>query len=97
MRALDGAFQLLGQGRTFDFDEPFLSPNPRFDLIDPGAAADRWCLAAAVEQMEKITHYSSFYTGESSLPRLEMFRDLGFEGPEMARRLELVVARKRGA
>ncbi len=93
VQALDSILAALDAGRPLELDEPFLSPNPRFDAIDPRGDVEKWCLAAVVEQLELLSHYSSFYTMEASLPRLTFFQELGFPGPQMQRRLELVRAR----
>lgn len=93
VQALDAVLRALEDGTPFAFDEPFLSPNPRFDFVDPQDKLESWGLASLVEQLELLSHYSSFYTGEASLPRLTYFRDLGFAGPQMERRLALVQAR----
>ncbi len=73
-----------------DPSEPFLAPLERFDSIAPGEALGSWILAAALEQLERRESFSSFYVGPSARERLEAIHALGFGGPEMERRLELV-------
>ena len=76
-----------------DPGEPFLSPSARFDTIPPGNSPSKWLLAAVLEEQERLSAFSSFYTGASTLPRLEAIRNLGFASPEMQRRLALVQQR----
>jgi FkbM family methyltransferase len=76
-----------------DASEPFLAPCERFEAIPPGEDLWRWMLAAALEELERLGSFSSFYTGASARPRLDMIRDLGFGSAEMRRRLDLVQQR----
>jgi FkbM family methyltransferase len=73
--------------------EPFLAPGESFDSIAPGEALGEWVLAAALEQYERLSTYSSFYAGATALRRLEMIHALGFERAEMERRLRLLEMR----
>jgi FkbM family methyltransferase len=73
-----------------DPNEPFLAPLERFDSIAPGEALGSWILAATLEQLERRESFSSFYVGPSARDRLEAIHALGFGGPAMERRLELV-------
>lgn len=73
--------------------EPFLAPGKRFDFIFPHQAFGDWILAAALEEYERLSSFSSFYTGLSSQQRLEIIRDIGFGSEEMGRRLDLLQQR----
>jgi FkbM family methyltransferase len=75
--------------------EPFLAPGVRFDSVSPPnqQSVANWVLAAALEELERSQAFSSYYTGNSSLRRLEMIRDLGFGSDEMKRRLLLIKQR----
>lgn len=81
--------------RTQQIDpaELFLMPDRRFDSLPPGDSIGNWVLAAALEAFEKLSAFSSFYTGPSARQRLEIIRDLGFGSPEMQRRLDLLSLR----
>jgi FkbM family methyltransferase len=70
--------------------EPFLVPSPRFDTLPAGGQIANWILASVLEELERLSHHSSFYTGKSSKQRLEIIRQLGFASAEMQRRLTLV-------
>lgn len=76
--------------KTVDLSEPFLAPSPRFDAIAPGESIGDWVMAAALEELERLGAYSSFYTRETTLPRLDAIRGLGFGSAEMARRAALI-------
>lgn len=88
-RLLDGIISR----NTLAFNEPFLAPVDRFDLIPVGPSISNWMLAAVLEAIERLGSYSSYYTGTSALPRLKRIRDLGFGSAEMDRRLSLVQRR----
>jgi FkbM family methyltransferase len=76
--------------QTVDPGEPFLVPARRFDTVPMGTHVANWILAAVMEELERLGHYSSFYGGQSSRQRLEIIRQLGFASAEMQRRLTLV-------
>ncbi|MEA2696829.1 MAG: protein O-GlcNAc transferase, partial [Myxococcales bacterium] len=72
---------------------PFLPACPRFDHVAPlDDDLRRWVLAAAMEQRERLRAFSSFYTARDpqSRPTLETMAALGYQSPEMARRLALI-------
>ena len=88
VKTLDRLVELLEKGSA-NLTEPFLSPSPEFDPIVPGNAVSSWCLSAVLTQRELLGHYSTYYTGAKSVPRLERLMSLGFASPEMQRRLIL--------
>ena len=61
--------------------------------IEPGPKLNHWLFAAALEELERLSAFSSFYTGPPSLARLEAISAAGFASPEMQRRLQLVRTR----
>ncbi|MBL8399477.1 MAG: FkbM family methyltransferase [Candidatus Accumulibacter cognatus] len=81
------------QQQQVDTSEPFLAPGERFDSIVPGEVIGDWVLAAVLEELERLSSFSSFYTGASALQRLHIIRELGFGSSEMARRLSLLQER----
>ena len=72
------------------YQEPFLAPSVRYERLDTGAPADEWVHCAIVEQWEGLRHFSSFYTGTSSLPLLESIAALPYRSAEMERRRQLI-------
>jgi SAM-dependent methyltransferase len=74
-------------------EEPFLPPHPALDDLDPAGREREWLLAAALTTVELASTHSGFFSGRAALPRLEKIRELGFEIPEMGRRLELLSQR----
>jgi hypothetical protein len=73
--------------------EPFLVPGERFESIAPGGDIRKWALAAILEELERLSSYSSFYTGNSARSRLDKIASLGFASAEMGRRLQLLQMR----
>jgi FkbM family methyltransferase len=93
VNALNQLCNTLFQQMQVDPREPFLAPGERFDSIPPRAAIGDWVIAAALEELERIGSFSSFYTGTAAQQRLEIIRDIGFGSAEMARRLQLLQRR----
>lgn len=91
--ALTQLLDSISMKRPIDASEPFLAPSKRFDEIPPSSRLDDWMLAASSEEFERLRSFSSFYTGDSSRPRLELIASLGFGSEEMDRRLQLLNAR----
>ena len=85
--------ETLLQGQQTNPGEPFLTPSERFDAMPPGDTPARWLLAGSLEEYERLSAFSSFYTDTSALPRLRAIRDLGFASPEMQRRLAMAELR----
>jgi hypothetical protein len=91
LEILQTAIVVLDGGQT-RLSEPFLPACPRFDEIDPSARLGPWALACLLEQRERLAAFSSYFTASQPQTRqaLETLAELGFQGPEMARRLQLV-------
>jgi hypothetical protein len=84
-----------------DLDRPFLPVSARFDQLPPREGGGegqlvRWVTAAALEQRERLRAFSSYFTAAdpATLTCLETIASLGYQSPEMARRLELVKLRR---
>jgi FkbM family methyltransferase len=94
IEALSTALAAVNQGKA-RVDEPFLPPCPRYDRIDPGARLGDWAVSALLEQIERLRAFSGFFDKKpkDALPRLKLIERLGFQSPEMARRLALAEAR----
>ena len=84
---------LLQQEQQVDLTAPFLAAIPRFDQLAPRGQLPSWAAAALLEAIEIAGAYSSFYTAGDNRQRLEFLVNLGFAGPEIERRLQLVRAR----
>lgn len=91
--ALSQLTEIIFQYDQIDLSEPFLLPDESFDSKSPGESLPHWVLSTILEELERLAHYSSFYTGISAQPRLELIRDLGFGSAEMQRRLNLLYRR----
>lgn len=75
------------------FTEPFLAISERFESIVPTESKVNWLLASALEELERLEFFSSFYSGSGSRQRLELISELGFASAEMKRRLNLLSER----
>lgn len=82
-------------GDQFDLDEPFLALTDELAAVDPGEQLAGWLFASVLEQREKLRSFSSFFTGEESLPVLEAVCSTGFQSGEAERRIDLI--RRRAA
>jgi FkbM family methyltransferase len=90
VQALQRVCNDLYQKKQVDLSEPFLAPSPRFDDFVPGDSIGDWVMAAGLEELERLAAFSSFYTRETTLPRLDAIRGLGFASAEMQRRAALI-------
>lgn len=88
---LEAAIQVVAAGKA-RMTEPFLPACPRFDGVDPGSRPGPWTLACLLEQREKLRAPSSYFSRQDQATKatLETIAGLGFQSPEMARRLALV-------
>jgi protein O-GlcNAc transferase len=91
--ALSRLADTIARDNQVNTSEPFLVPGERFESIAPGEDIGKWALAAILEELERLSSYSSFYTGNSARPRLEKIASLGFASAEMTRRLKLLQMR----
>lgn len=84
---------IFDTGDQFDLDEPFLALTDEFAAVDPGEQLAGWLYASVLEQREKLRSFSSFFTGEESLPVLETICSTGFQSRETERRIDLIKRR----
>jgi protein O-GlcNAc transferase len=95
MAAVELLSELLALERP-ELDEPFLPVCPRFDRVDPaGRIADAF-RAAALEQRDRLSTFSSYFAGVATLPDLEALADLGFGGEANERRRLAIQGRRDG-
>lgn len=88
--ALGQLAETLAKNGPLDPGEPFLAPGKRFDTITPRADLKDWLRASVLEEFERISSFSSFFTGQTALQRLETIASLGYGSEEMSRRLQLI-------
>jgi len=77
----------------FTPDEPFLAVSTYAEKIDPSGHLNNWCFAQVLAQRERLQAFSSYFTGQTSLPALKLIRQLGFEDDDMRRRYILIQKR----
>jgi protein O-GlcNAc transferase len=90
LQALQRLCNEVIQEKQVDLSEPFLAPASRFDTILPRDSIGDWLMAAALEELERLGAFSSFYTRQMTLERLDAIRRLGFASAEMERRAALI-------
>jgi FkbM family methyltransferase len=88
--ALGQLGETLAKNGPLDPGEPFLAPGKRFDTTAPRADLQNWFRASVLEEFERVSSFSSFFTGQTALERLETIASLGYGSEEMTRRLQLV-------
>ncbi|WP_310490024.1 hypothetical protein, partial [Chamaesiphon sp. VAR_69_metabat_338] len=86
-------YQIITKQQHADITEPFLVSNSEFDTISPNKNTGMWVFVSALEQIERLCSYSSFYTGLSSQQNLEFICKIGLKREEMSRRLSLIQRR----
>lgn len=80
--------------KTADPAEPFLSASSRYEsLAMTQPQVGNWVFSAILEEIERLSAFSSFYAGTSGKQRLEILCNLGFASPEIFRRLQLIKQR----
>ncbi|WP_231605176.1 FkbM family methyltransferase [Synechococcus sp. CBW1006] len=94
VRALNSLMQELQSGRSVDLSEPFLSPDPAFEVIEPKGPVESWLEAAGLSALEQFGSFSSFYTGAQAISRLERLQSLGYSHGALQRRIALVQQRQ---
>ena len=90
VNALNALYHNPTLQKQANLSEPFLAASERFDVIDPGDAMADWIVGSVLEEIERNCHFSSFYTMQSAIPRLQAIQNTKFGSPEMTRRLELI-------
>lgn len=78
------------------FEEPFLCPDPTFEVIDPLGPVQAWLEASGLVALENAGSFSGFFTGKTALPRLERVLSLGYPLEIIQRRHHLLQARLSG-
>lgn len=81
---------LFEEGKGLDVDEPFLALTDESAALRPGDRLAEWLFASVLEQREKLRAFSTFFTGQESLPVLEAVRKTGFHSAETDRRIALI-------
>lgn len=96
MLALDHLSRLadaLAKGEVPGLSGDFTLPCERYAFVAAGKRRREWALACVVEEIERLFQFSSFYDPQPAVHRLQLLKQLGFLGPEMSRRLQLLKRR----
>ncbi len=91
VHVLNHMLSMLESGTSLN--EPFLALAESYEKTDPGVKHAEWFVSMLLEQRERLRAFSSFFTGNESLPVLEDIGQSGFLSEDMARRLALLVKR----
>lgn len=68
----------------------FVLPCERYARVPSGKDRRAWALACVAEGLENIFHFSAYYDPQPAVHRLQLLKQLGFLGPEMSRRMQLL-------
>ncbi|WP_161957570.1 FkbM family methyltransferase [Mariprofundus sp. EBB-1] len=90
VQVLNQIAQHLEQEKIFIPSEPFLAVSSTAEHLNPDNRLLDWSLATVLASKEKRQAFSSYFTGQSSLPEIERFLSLGFHDEEMIRRKDLI-------
>lgn len=92
-QALGDLWDRIQQTREINPSLPFLIPVPETEEISPAGTVELWIVCSVLEGLERGLSFSSFFTGQESLERLEAIRQFGFGSPQMSRRFDLMLKR----
>ena len=84
---------LLDSGTDLPLNEPFLALTDAHDQSEPGDRLPEWLVAMILQQREWLRSFSSFFTGEESLPVLEEIKASGFGSEIVDQRIMLIKKR----
>lgn len=94
--AVDALNALIGDIRSTGkiwVGEPFLLPDEEFEAIDPKDQTINFIWSALLSSLEKAENFSSFFSGDASLDRLNEILETGFSSDEITRRRDLIMRR----
>lgn len=90
IQALESLVKSATSGVQLSAAEPFLAANSYFDFVDPTKSPGNWVVGSAMEELERSSTFSSYFSDQSARDRLMVIQQLGFGTPEMSRRLSLL-------
>ncbi len=82
--------ELLHAGMPRATNEPFLPLADAFAMQNPGDRVPDWVLRMILLHRECLRAFSTFFTGQESLPVLEEIRAMGFADEDVDRRIALI-------
>jgi FkbM family methyltransferase len=90
---LGKALSAFHPGVRLYLGEPFLAASVCHESLDPAGRVSDWLFASLCEQIMKLHHFSSYYTGQDTLANLLALQATGFQSAEIDRRVDLIKAR----
>ncbi len=93
LNVLDQLFEIFETGSSININEPFVALSDAYAAFDPGDRLAEWLFASVLAQREKCRAFSSYFTGEASLPILEAIYNTGFYTKHVVKGIELIKER----
>lgn len=93
VNVLNQMCDLLHAGMSTSLDEPFLALSDDFASAIPPEQASEWAVSMVLTQREKLRAFSTYFTGQESLPVLEEIMASGFADDEVKRMIMLIKSR----
>ena len=93
IRVLSVLVDLFQSDNQLTFSDRHLALSSRYENLDPGDAVGEWCLSSILEQRLILSGFSSYFLSTDRLAQLDLLKTLGFAGPEIERRRQLVSIR----
>lgn len=87
--ALKCLIEDLDRGSCLNLQEPFLAPGERNESTSTLGEPNRWLLAAALENYERLRCFSSYFADNTSYRNYERISSLGYASEEINRRMTL--------
>lgn len=87
---LNQIYAILDSGREVSLSEPFLALSGNYEVVDPGGCLREWLVSMVLEYRDKLSGFSSYFTGRVSLEILETVKNTGFQSNETERRINLI-------
>lgn len=84
---------LLHAGMSTSLNEPCLALTEWFASIIPGERTSDWAVAMVLAQRENLRAFSTYFTGQESLPVLEEVKAIGFGGDDVESKIMLIKSR----
>lgn len=93
VNALDMLTQKIFNEKIIQIEEPFLLPSREFDQLPPKDDIVKFLISAILSTLEKKQYFSSYFSGSSTLDRLNTITQTGYADPEILRRINLISLR----
>lgn len=93
VNSLDSLINNITNTKMMVLSEPFLLPSGADEINDDKNETNKFIWSSLLTCLEKNQYFSSFYSGNASLRRLETIISTGFCDDEIVRRRDLIIKR----